>query len=48
MFGQDDPMNKQIKIDSNIFTVTGVLKDLPTNTKFSFEYLSLEDRKKLN
>src|ERR1017187_2837658 len=29
MFGQEDPMNKQIKIDSNNFTVTGVLKDLP-------------------
>ncbi len=39
MFGQEDPMNKQIKIDSNIFTVTGVLKDLPTNTRFTFEYL---------
>ncbi len=39
MFGRDDPMNKQIKIDSNIFTVTGLLKDLPTNTQFSFEYL---------
>ena len=39
MFGQEDPMNRQIKIDSNNFTVTGVMKDLPTNTRFSFEYL---------
>src|SRR5579863_285549 len=39
MFGSDDPMNKQIKIDSNNFTVTGVLKDLPANTEFTFEYL---------
>jgi putative ABC transport system permease protein len=39
MFGQEDPMNRQIKIDSNNFSVTGVMKDLPTNTRFSFEYL---------
>ena len=39
MFGSEDPMNKQIKIDSNNFTVTGILKDLPTNTRFTFEYL---------
>jgi putative ABC transport system permease protein len=49
MFGQEDPMNKQIKIDSNNFTVTGVLKDLPTNTQFSFEYLlPWQIMKKLN
>jgi putative ABC transport system permease protein len=49
MFGQVDPMNKQIKIDSNHFTVTGVLKDLPENTRFSFEYLLPWDiMKKLN
>ncbi len=39
MFGEANAMNKQIKIDSNNFTVTGVMKDLPTNTRFSFEYL---------
>ena len=39
MFGSTDPMNKQIRIDSNLFVVTGVLKDLPANTRFSFEYL---------
>lgn len=39
MFGNEDAMNKQIRIDSNNFTVTGILKDLPTNTSFSFEYL---------
>ena len=39
MFGNEDPMNKQIRIDSNSFTVTGILKDLPTNTSFTFEYL---------
>ncbi len=39
MFGSENAMNKQIKIDSNNFTVTGILKDLPTNTRFNFEYL---------
>lgn len=39
MFGGADAMNKVIRIDKNDFTVTGVLKDLPTNTKFAFEYL---------
>jgi putative ABC transport system permease protein len=49
MFGDAEAMNKQIKIDSNIFTVTGVLKDLPTNTRFSFEYLlPWEITKKIN
>jgi putative ABC transport system permease protein len=49
MFGQEDAMNKQIRIDSNNFTVTGILKDLPTNTSFSFEYLlSWDIMKKLH
>ncbi len=39
MFGEEDPMNKIIQIDRNNFKVTGILKDLPTNTSFSFDYL---------
>ncbi len=40
LFGNDNAMGKTIKIDSNAyFTVTGVLKDLPNNTRFEFEYL---------
>jgi len=39
LFGEEDPMNRQIRIDSNHFTVTGILKDLPANTRFSFDYL---------
>ncbi len=39
MFGEEDPMNKIIQIDRNNFKVTGILKDLPTNTRFSFDYL---------
>jgi ABC-type antimicrobial peptide transport system permease subunit len=39
MFGNNEAMNKVIKIDSNNFTVTGILKDLPTNTTFDFEFI---------
>lgn len=40
LFGNENPMGKTVKIDStDNFTVAGVLKDLPNNTKFSFEYL---------
>ena len=40
LFGNDDPMGKIVRIDSNAnFTVSAVLKDLPNNTSFDFEYL---------
>ncbi len=40
LFGNEDAMGKTVKIDStDIFTVSGVLKDLPNNTGFDFEYL---------
>jgi putative ABC transport system permease protein len=40
LFGTTDVVGKTIKIDStDNFTVTGVLKDLPFNTEFNFEYL---------
>jgi putative ABC transport system permease protein len=40
LFGNDEAMGKTIKIDStDYFTVTGVMKDLPNNTRFDFEYL---------
>lgn len=35
MFGNDDPMNKTVKIDSkNTLTVTGVYEDFPHNSEF--------------
>ncbi len=40
LFGNKNAMGKTVKIDSSDnFTVSGVLKDLPNNTRFSFEYL---------
>jgi ABC-type antimicrobial peptide transport system permease subunit len=40
LFGNEDPMGRVIKLkDEGDFTVTGVLKDLPNNTRFDFEYL---------
>ncbi|MXV51457.1 FtsX-like permease family protein [Pedobacter sp. HMF7647] len=40
LFGNDNAMGKTVKIDSNAyFTVTGVMKDQPNNTRFQdFEY----------
>jgi putative ABC transport system permease protein len=40
LFGNQPAFGKQIKIDSvDLFTVKGILKDLPDNTQFKFEYL---------
>ncbi|HEV2482944.1 MAG TPA: ABC transporter permease, partial [Puia sp.] len=40
LFGNEDPMGRTVKVDSTPdFVVTAVMKDLPPNTRFSFEYL---------
>jgi putative ABC transport system permease protein len=40
LFGSDNAIGKTVRIDStDNFTVAGVLKDLPTNTSFEFDYL---------
>jgi ABC-type antimicrobial peptide transport system permease subunit len=40
LFGREDPMGKTVLLDSNReFRVTAVLKDLPANTEFTFQYL---------
>jgi putative ABC transport system permease protein len=38
-FDHGDAMGKEIKIDNELYRVTGILEDLPTNTDFNFEYL---------
>ncbi len=41
LFGDEDPMNKLVKINlKHYLKVTGILKDLPTNTRFQFDYLT--------
>ncbi len=41
LFGDEDPMNKLVKINlKHSLKVTGVLKDLPKNTRFNFDYLT--------
>ena len=40
LFGDQDPLDKIIKLDNkDNFKVTGVLKNLPPNTSFQFNYL---------
>lgn len=40
LFGNEDPIGRTVKVDSTPdFVVTAVLKDLPPNTQFTFEYL---------
>lgn len=40
LFGDTDPINKLVKINNkDTYKVTGVLKDLPNNTQFDFDYL---------
>ena len=40
LYGNEDAMGKIIKLDNkDNFTVTGILKDLPNNTRFDFAYL---------
>ena len=40
LFQDENPIGKIVKVDNtDNFTVTGVLKDLPSNTDFDFEFL---------
>jgi putative ABC transport system permease protein len=40
LFGSEDPMGKSLLLDNKYnFVVSGVIKDLPANTQFDFEYL---------
>lgn len=39
MFGTENVLGKAISIDKDNFVITGVMKDLPPNTQFRFEYI---------
>ncbi|MBS1663734.1 MAG: ABC transporter permease [Bacteroidetes bacterium] len=40
LFGNAEALGKTVRVDSNTYlTVTGVMKDLPGNTSFNFDYL---------
>jgi predicted permease len=39
MFDNTNVMGKEIKIDNELYRVTGVLEDLPENSDFDFEYM---------
>ncbi len=40
LFGKEDAMGKVVKLDDkDNFTVTGIVKDLPNNTRFNFDFL---------
>src|SRR5450755_1770589 len=39
LFGNAEAMSKLIKVDSNTFQVTGVMKDQPDNTQFNCDYI---------
>lgn len=40
LFGEEDPMGKFVKIeDRSLLKVTGILKDIPENSSFQFDYL---------
>ena len=40
LFGDQDPMNKRVRFDNkNDLTVTGILKDIPANSTFQFNFL---------
>jgi ABC-type antimicrobial peptide transport system permease subunit len=44
IFGNEEAMGKVLKLDNkDNFTVTGIAKDLPNNTRFKFEYLTSWD-----
>lgn len=39
-FGDEDPVGKTVQINrKDVLTITGLLKDLPENSRFDFEYL---------
>lgn len=41
IFGEDDPINKTVRLDNDAeVKVSGILKDIPGNSSFAFDYLA--------
>jgi putative ABC transport system permease protein len=41
LFGSEDALGKTVKLDNkDVFNVSGVIKDLPNNTSFDYEFLT--------
>ncbi|MCB0738222.1 MAG: ABC transporter permease [Bacteroidetes bacterium] len=38
-FGDEDPMNQPIKVNNSVLTITGIMKDQPSNTEFLYDGL---------
>jgi putative ABC transport system permease protein len=48
IFGNEDAIGKVIKVDNDEnYKVTGILKDLPNNTQFNFDYLMSYEHKSM-
>lgn len=48
IFGNEDAMGKVIKVENDEnYKVTGILKDLPNNTQFKFDYLMSYEHKSM-
>ena len=39
LFGDTDPLGQTVEADENVYTVTGVLEDIPQNSHLQFDYL---------
>ncbi len=48
IFGNGNPIGKTLKVDNReTYKVTGILKNLPNNTQFDFEYLMSYERRNM-
>ena len=48
LFGADNPLGKTLRLDNKFnVTVSGIIKDLPNNTQFDFDFLLSWDFEKL-
>ncbi|MDY6799713.1 MAG: ABC transporter permease [Bacteroidota bacterium] len=39
-FGEENPINKQLKINGDVFTVKCLIEDIPANSHFTFDFIT--------